>query len=381
VRLQFTPKKFMPEVQPFIEVDERTNRLFLYGKAEDLNELENLVLELDVPPIELQEVKAYPLTYISAADALASLQELGLADTSTPARRTSPARRTTSRARTAAQATQEIGGSGAAAKITVLEATNTLIIRATPEEHDRIAAFLKVADIDREEQQRIRPYPIERRLAKDVADYLKSVFQSDSIDQRTRAPVPGVEGAPVIVAIEDINAIVANATPAQHKQIKILIDSIDATQPQVLLECVFVEVTDDDDSDLGIELETNTPWGSDNRFFFGSTAFEMSARNAATGLRTLASAAPGATLAFLNDDVVNVLLHAVQQNDHSRIMSRPRVLTENNRTGKIEAKDLEPKVVVETLDNVTTRRFDGYDEAGTYLEITPRISEGNFLAL
>lgn len=381
VRLQFTPKKFQPEVHPFIEVDERTNRLFLYGKAEDLEELANLVQELDVPPIELQEVKAYPLTYISAADALVSLQELGLADTGTSARRPSAARRTTGRSRTAGQPSQEVGGSGAAARITVLEATNTLIIRATPEEHDRIAAFLKVADIDQADQQRIRVYPVERRLAKDVAEYLKSVFQSDSIDRRTKAPVPGIEGAPVIVAIEDINAIVANATPAQHKQIKGLLSTIDATQPQVLLECVLVEVTNTDGSDLGIELETNTPWGPNNRFFFGSTAFEMSARDAATGLRTLASAAPGATLAFLNDDVVNVLLHAVQENDHSRIMSRPRVLTENNKTGKIEAKDLEPKVVVETLNNVTTRRFDGYEEAGTFLEITPRISEGDFLAL
>jgi general secretion pathway protein D len=380
VRLQFTPKKFQPEVQPFIEVDERTNRLFLYGKTEDLDALENLVLELDVPPIELQEVKAYPLTYISAANALVSLQELGLADTGAPVARTPTTRRTTTRTRTPTRTTQEVGGSGAAARITVLEATNTLIIRATPEEHDRIAAFLKVADIDQIDQQRIRVYPIERRLAKDVADYLKSVFQSDSIDPRTRAPVPGVEGAPVIVAIEDINAVVANATPAQHQQIRGLIDAIDATQPQVLLECVFVEVTDDDDSDLGLELETRTPWGS-NKNFFGSTAFEMSARDALTGLRTLSSAAPGATLAFLNDDVVNVLLHAVQENDHSRIMSRPRVLTENNKIGKIEAKDLEPKVIVETLDNVTTRRFDGYEEAGTFLEITPRISEGDFLAL
>ena len=385
VRMNYTPRPSVADLAPFIEVDERTNRLFLYGLTEDLDELQTLVLELDVERVDIQEVVAYPLTYLAAADALVSLQDLGYIEVGTTTTRARTATRTgttgtAGRAPAAAQTTGDIGGSGAYARVTVLEQTNTLIVRATPEEQERIHLFLMEADAERVGQQRVRVKPLERRLAADVAETLKSIFQSDTIDQRTRAPIPGVEGAPIIVAVVDTNSIVVNATPAQHKQIEALLKTIDATQPQVLLQCVLVEVTNTDDLDLGLELEVFGGVGK-GRSMLGSTSFEMSARDAATGLKTVVAAEPGGTIAFINDNVVNVLLHALKRNNKGRVLSKPRIVVANNKPGSIEANDQEPTVTVETLDNVTTRRFAGYQKAGTKLLITPRISEGDFLNL
>lgn len=383
VRMNYTQRPATPELTPFVEVDERTNRLFLYGLSEDLEELQTLVLELDVERVDIQEVMAYPLTYLVASDALISLQDLGYVEAGTTAARPRTTTRPTTggvRAPTVGQPTGDVGGSGADVRVTVLVETNTLVVRATRDEQERIGLFLKEADSEREKQQRVRVYPLDRRLAAEVAEYLKAIFQSDTIDQRTKAPIPGMEGAPIIVAVVDTNSVVVNATPAQHKQIEGLLKTIDATQPQVLLQCILVEVTNSHDLDLGMELEIFRGVGQ-NRSMLGSTSFQMSARDAVTGLRTVAAADPGGTIAFINDNVVNVLLHALKQDDKGRILSKPRIVVANNKPGTIEANDQEPTVTVETLDNVTTRRFAGYQKAGTKLTITPRISEGDFLNL
>ena len=386
VKINYTPVRVQPEVQPFIDVDERTNRLLIYGRPEDISELDELIALLDVKRKELQTIKAYPLVYLLAQDAWTALEALELAEPRGAAPRSTTTRAPATRVSTApARATvaQDVGGTGAAPRIALIENTNTLIISATPEEHERIAAFLAMADVPMEERDRIRPYPVSRRKATEVADWLKAVFKADTVDPRTRTPVPGVEGAPIIVAVEDTNSVIVNATPSQHLQIEHLIRSLDATQPQVLLECMLIEVTNSDDFDVGLELENLTISGSraNGDQLFTSSSFEMSARDPATGLRVLTSVDPGGTIAYLNDGIVNVLLHAIEEKSKGRILSKPRVLVENNAEGKITATDMEPTVTVETLDQVTTRRFAGYQEAGTTLTITPRISAGDFLTL
>jgi type II secretory pathway component GspD/PulD (secretin) len=388
VRVNFTPKQPTVKLAPFIEVDERTNRLFLYGLDEDISELEFLVKEFDVEPADFQEITVYPLKYLAATDALTSLQELGYVDSSTATTRT---RTGTTRAPgqpgttgrggpTVAQTTGDMGGSGAAVRVTVLEQTNSLIVRATHEEQLRIKAFVTATDVDPVDTQKIRVYPLDHRLAEEVATYFKTVFQAGYVDATSRTPVPGIEGAPVIAAVVDTNSLIVNATPAQHDQIQKLLKSIDSTQPQVLLECMLVEITDRNNLDLGIEGEINAGVGL-HRSILGSTSFEMSSRDTTTGLRTVSVVDPGGTFAFINDDVVNVLIHALKEDSRGRVLSKPRVVVANNLEGNIVAIDQEPKVVVETVDNVTTEKSDGYEDAGTNLKIKPRISENNFLNL
>lgn len=379
VKINYTTVKVQPEVQPFIDVDERTNRLMIYGQEPEVRKLVDLARQFDVQSEELQKTRAYPLTYLSAEDAWTALESLGLAESpqQSAQRRATQARRGQQQA---AQAAGDIGGTGAAPRIAMIENTNTLVISATPEEHRKIQEFISIADVKIITQERVRPYPVDRRKAVDLADQLKSVFKSDTIDPRTKTPVPGQEGAPIIVAVEETNTIVVNATPSQHEQIGRLIRELDRTQPQVLLEAILVEITSGDDFDIGLELEEMFNVSGSTQLF-GSTDFEFTTRSGTTGLKVLGSARPGGTIAYLNDDVVNVLLHAIEEKSKGRVLSKPRVLVENNEEGFINAIDEEPTVTVETLDNVTTRRFAGYEEAGTKLTITPRISEGDFLTL
>ncbi len=382
-RINYTKVTVEPETPPFIDVDERTNRLILIGEGDDLDELEELIAILDVERKDFQEIRFYDLTYLSAEDALASLMDLGLAGAEGIGTGAARARQQ----RAGGAAAEEVGGRGAAPRVSILRATNTLIVSATAEEHRRIEIFLTEADKKREEQANVRIYTLERRNPEDVAGWLKSVFQADSIDPKTKTPIPGIEGAPEIVPVQDTNSIIVSATPAQHSQIESLLIELDATQPQVLLECTLVEVTNRDDEDIGLELETwtsgGTPGDGESRGTYLSSEFALSARDETTGLKVFASApGAGATIAFLNDEFVNVLLRAVQRKSNARVLSKPRILVNDNEKGTIISQDEEPVVSIDALNTATTTRsFNRYVEAGTTLEITPHISDGDFLKL
>jgi len=387
-RITFTRVSVPAEAAPFIDVDERNNRLIMWGRPEILDELLELIALYDVKPKPFQEVRFYDLMYLSAADAWAAMQSLDIAGAGAGATTV-----TTRRARVTPAgpgmppqpvpaATGEAGGRAAAPRAAVIETTNSLVISATVEEHATIESFLKEADQKREEQAKVRVYSLERRKPEEMADWLKAVFKAGGVDPRTKTPIPGVEGAPEIVPVPDINGIVVSASPSQHSDIKALVDYLDAYQPQVLLECTLIEVLDTGNLDLGLEFERFQPEGGTNRTFM-STDFGFAGRDAATGLKVFSSTpGAGATVAYLDDNMVNILLRALESKSNGRVLSKPRVLVNNNKPGTITSADQSPVISIDALNtSTTTRSFKQYVDAGTTLEITPHIGDKDFLKL
>jgi len=386
------------EQPPFIDVDLRTNRLILIGTPEELDKLGDILAIYDVPMILFQVVKQYHLKYLVASDAMRAIQELGVGGmqfTTTPLRRPAPttraARTAAARARTAS--TREVGGTGALPKMTTLEDINTLLVSATEEEHEAIRKFLD--DIDRKppDEGKIRIYPlVHRSVVTDedsnqpgVGDMLKEVMEAGAIDPRTKAPIPGTEGAPVIVAFEPTNSIMVKATPTQHDEIAKLIEDLDRRLPQVLLECTLIEVTKRNDSDIGFEMEMFEILGNidHNDRAFASTQLGFSARDPATELRILpGSFGMGGNFAWIEDSVVLSLMRMIETRGDTRLLSKPRLLVNDNQEGSIQAIDEEPVTELTALTAATsTVSFKEYVQAGTTLTIKPTISEGDFLTL
>jgi type II secretory pathway component GspD/PulD (secretin) len=386
-----------PEPQPFIDVNERNNALVLMGSENDVAYLDDLIPIYDVPIKDSQEIKIYELTYLAAADAMKSLQDLGLVGLElTPgATRRPTATRAPSMggivptspmaANNPAGAT---GGTGAVARLSTLEARNALVIRATAEEHQRIKEFIDNADKQMKVMGNIRVYILERRDPDQITTVLQGVMKSTSFDARTKTPIPGEEGAPTFVSIPDINAIIVNASPSQHEDIARIITEVDAQQPQVLLECTLVEVTDSDTLDLGVELENVAPSATANVRNFTSSNFGFAPIDPKTGLSVFANGTAtavgtGGTYAFLDDGVVVALIRALETKSKGRVLSKPRILVNNNsKNAVIKSLNQEPVTQLNALtSNVTTQSFQQYVNAGTTLTITPHISDGNFLKL
>jgi type II secretory pathway component GspD/PulD (secretin) len=139
--------------------------------------------------------------------------------------------------------------------------------------------------------------------------------------------------------------------------------------------------------DVGIEFEDLVPQGTvgAGRQTFMTTDFTSGDTRSAAGFKVLANipgTASGATVAFLDDGVVNILLKALESKAIGRVLSKPRVLVNNNDTGKILSQDEEPVSSTDVLTTTTTTTtFSKYEPAGTSLEIVPHISDGDFLKL
>ena len=396
VRTVYTTQPAAAEPPPLIDIDAKTNRLIIVGTAQAVADLQEMIQIYDVPPVDFQTVRLYELTYVAASEALTAMLEVGVVGdifsaSATPVRRAPIPVRPGQPQQPAAAGAATLGGTGAVARVAVIESQNALLVRATQLEHEQVRRVLETVDHAITDRGMIRLQTLNYRNPDDVAEILREVMGGDRLDPRTGTPIPGREGAPTIVSVPTTNSIIINATPAQHEMIRTIVRDLDIDQPQVLLEATLVEVTDRDDLDVGIEWE-GWQLGGDARTGdggVGSTQFGFSSRDPATGMRVLTAAGggpaalgPGFSAAWLNDDVVIGIIRMLQTKSNARVLSKPRLLVNNNEPGIIESVDEEPVSEIQAVTvGSTVTGFKEFIEAGTRLEITPHISTGDFLQL
>ncbi len=146
------------------------------------------------------------------------------------------------------------------------------------------------------------------------------------------------------------------------EQIELIVQALDTTPPQVLIEARFIEVVVDDLRELGVEwLLLGTPWnlsskgsGQDGvapaedklKFTDGSASYTpyTSGRLGPQGAFGLvgspATAAQGLNLTVegvLTDPLFKAVLHALEISGKGRTLSMPRVTTMNNNPAKLRS--------------------------------------------
>ena len=91
----------------------------------------------------------------------------------------------------------------------------------------------------------------------------------------------------------------------------------------------------------------------------------------------------GGVLAFFSDERVYATLEALQTVGNTKVVSKPRIVVTDHETGSITSERQEPTTTQSrpTGSDVPIVTFDKYVKAGTTLEITPHISEGDFIKL
>ena len=234
----------------------------------------------------------------------------------------------------------------------------------------------------------IQIYTLENRDPVFVADMLiellESTYTETSGDANRGTRIPGAENAPIIVALEDIYAIAVRGSKKQHDDIREIIKILDKRLPSVLVEAILIQVNVDDSLDLGVSLQGDTKITTDPtnpRRVSGVSPFSLGAI-ARTGNLVTGS---GAVVAFFDDDAVFATLEALQEEGKSRIVSRPRILVNDNETGTIDSKQKKPttKTTLPLGSDTPIIEFAGYVEAGTTLTISPHIgsNESNSLQL
>ncbi|KPK76530.1 MAG: hypothetical protein AMJ79_06335, partial [Phycisphaerae bacterium SM23_30] len=392
----------------FLLVDAKTNRLLIVGSQEQIDQIIELLVVLDVPPNERNKLNLwiYPAQYVEVTEIERILNQLGLTQTSEQApyrerigEGTLPAAGTSQiiQSEPAAGAAEPIGTLVAGPegqtvtggpqepeiRIAIQETTNRIFILATEYQLLDIKEIISQVDIDQGELLgAAQIYYLENQEPTEVKNMLDELFEAEreiqGVDQTVH--IPGKPGAPIIVAFDKAYAIAVQASKKDQEKIKALIEILDKRPAQVLVEAVLVQVSASESLKLGIGLQQKWDVGglrSGTRTLSGISPFGFAPALSASGIVS----GEGAVLAFFDDDLVFATLEAMQDQSDTKIVSKPRILVNDNEVGTIVSQRQEPKtkftIAGAGMTPVPVVEFAGYEDAGTTLTITPHISEGD----
>lgn len=280
--------------------------------------------------------------------------------------------------------------------------------RGTDAQHEQVRAIInRLSDRIRDEEIVYEFYKLRHTLSDDVAGIVQSLVTS-SQGSATSPLLPGslgrgattpagrtaaaaanpdavVDANAAIEASDDVfilsdpqnNQVVVRAPKRLQPQFGRLIRQLDLRRPQVYIEAQIVSVTNTDQFRLAVETQILAgQFGLQTNLFGLSTpggSFQ-DPRSPATGLA-------GLTTALIKSQYVPFVINAIQENTDARIVSSPQLLVDDNVEASIVSLDQQPTTTTTIGQTSDQTAFAGFQDAGTTLRVTPRISEGGYLRL
>ena len=173
-----------------------------------------------------------------------------------------------------------------------------------------------------------------------------------------------------VVAEEASNTLLVSANRRYFDQVRELINELDQAQPQVLIQVLLAEVTLDSVGELGIEWGHS---GSRGDVSYGTgTDFGV-----ANQLQTL-----GGYSAAVSGTDFNFLLRALKTDGRLEVLSRPQIVTADNKPATINIGQRIPLItdsrVTPQGDTINSFR---YEDVGVNLTVTPKISPDGFVKM
>ena len=167
----------------------------------------------------------------------------------------------------------------------------------------------------------------------------------------------------------ETRSIIVIADEQTNLQIEGLIKELDKPKSQVLIKVAFVELTHNDNSDLGIDAIFNgSIGGEEGNALTAGTAFDLGGSGG---------------LVQLNYDDVSVSMNAMAEEGRLEILSRPSILTRNNREALISVGSLVPFAQSGNVNSVTGIAIPQYEyeSIGISLRVTPYITPHGLVEL
>ncbi|MFA7485519.1 MAG: secretin N-terminal domain-containing protein [Phycisphaerae bacterium] len=400
----------------YLDADERTNRILMIGLEEDLNIIERLIDSLDVVQQDLRTFKLYEILYVGAEEIRDKLIELNIiGSVKTTPQETS--RRITQQRQQQMQpmpeqqqmqATVEFTEEGLVEKpsVVLVEATNSLLVNATAEQHAQIATIIAFVDTQPQEAAtNYVVYPLENQDPQELVNVLndlirETVTEFQEADSKLITTVQKRKDDEDITIVADSRtySLIVYANRKNQAWVKSLIDQLDEYRPQVLLDCTLVEISKNDKFNYDLNLISSFPdllntSGLANVLVAGDppltsdniiSQLQSSGRSRFIDLQSKSGAGRG----FYGDKHINLLLDAVQQKNYGRVLARPKLLVNDNQEGTITATETTYRTRTETsflptdgnpiqTENIIFEPF----EAEITLRIKPHISKGDQLRL
>jgi len=414
------------EDQPYISIRPNTNSLLVNATKDQHEAIEMVISHVDVKQKDQRTIQEYEIQNVDALTVVKTLEDLGIiAPGKSEESSRGQTRSTTTSGRqlqgaAAAQPGQPelptaialptIEGetvtevAAAQPQIAVLESTNSLLVLATPRQHEAIS--LVIAHVDRTLERVSTPYvvyPLENQDPEELADVLNELIQ-ETLQQQAEKSSPDAKiqtspsgAAPTAPAQEEERiriipdpktySLIVYANKKNQQWVGDLIRELDQYRPQVLLDCTLVEITKDDSFKYDLDVLSKTY--SDLTLRSGTPLSTVSGDFSPTDYAE-GRATSGSFRGFFNSDSVQALLEAVETKGYGRIMAKPKILVNDNQEGTIKTENtisvaqkksnIIPATGTSNTVTTTEVNFSEYT-AGITLTIKPHISKGEMLRL
>lgn len=186
-------------------------------------------------------------------------------------------------------------------------------------------------------------------------------------------------GDATITSDVDTRRIIVVTDDETNENIKKVIAQLDAPKPQVLINVVFLQVTHENDLDLGAEATYTGPIAiKTNPSGTATTKFGLAGQLADTTSTT----AYGAFYRLTGRDV-DATIHALATTNKVEVLSRPSVLTRSNQQATILVGQNVPTVngsVVSEQTGAVTNTIV-YRNVGVILKVTPFITAQGYVEM
>jgi general secretion pathway protein D len=194
------------------------------------------------------------------------------------------------------------------------------------------------------------------------------------------------------------NSLIITAPEPLYRNIRAIIEKLDARRAQVVIESLIAEVSADKAAEFGIQFQDLSGLNSDNTRVIGGTNFNSTTggSNIIGAATDLTSLGPGLNIGVIRGKVtipgiageitnIGFLARALETNAHANILSRPNIQTLDNEEAQFLVGQNVPFVTGSFTQTTggATNPFQTFErrDIGLQLRVKPQISEGGTVKL
>ena len=366
-----------------INADPTNNTLVITDYADNLLRLGKIIAALDGPASS--DLDVVPIRYAVATDIAVMVNRL-LETSGTPA--------------------------GNAISVLAYPRTNSVLVRAPSEARADLAKSL-IAKLDQPTAQpgNVHVVYLKNAEATKLAQTLRAVVSSDSSAISSATPstlsTPSSPSSPspvhaslssggsagFIQADPTTNTLIITASESVYRDLRTVIDKLDARRAQVYIESLIVEVDASKAAELGVQWagmggnKNGTQVGALTGFSSGGNNLISQAAAHAAG--SILPPGNGLTLGIFNQAGLGALAHALETDTSANILSMPNIITLDNEEAKIIVGSNVPFITGQYTTAASAGGSAGVNpfqtverkDIGLTLQVKPQISEGGTVKL
>ena len=317
----------------------------------------------------------------------------------------------------AQEISEENAGQRSSVQVLPVEASNSILVRAEPQVLARISRVISELDRVGATKAGLSVVTLKHANAEEMVELLREIAgaQPDpNADGGQGAPTLTIGPRTNISVDVATNSIIISGDAGIQQTLKDVISQLDRRRAQVLVEAIIVEVSDNTARELGLQYFLAGDGSENGRVPFAATNFQSAQPNILAsagafllndsplfgdadgdGAGTLANTAISSLLstnglllggagALSDGSVFGAVLTALQEDDESRVLSLPSVMTLDNQLATLSVGQQIPITTGEAVgDNFSGGAFRtvSREDVGIILEVTPRVTDGDAVTL